>query len=102
MGCMASDVGCHGELRKAVEVSVGSDDMVYLTDDFNVPIKDGLYAKFGVTSRNRDGYVYVIRQTGSDFVKIGCSENVDMRVSQLQIANPYTLVIELTHRDQDM
>ena len=82
----------HGELRRAVEVSVGSDEMVYLTGDFNVPIKDGLYAKFGVTSRNRDGYVQRVQlaerqlsgiPAATDGKDLGDEDSVSARASFL-------------------
>jgi iron complex outermembrane receptor protein len=44
------------EFGGSVELEVGDDDMVYLTGDINVPIAEGLYSKFSVTSRQRDGY----------------------------------------------
>jgi iron complex outermembrane receptor protein len=44
------------EFGGSVEAQVGSDDMLYLTGDINVPIADGLYSKFSITQRDRDGY----------------------------------------------
>ncbi len=40
----------------SVEAQVGSDDMLYLTGDINIPITEGLYSKFSITQRDRDGY----------------------------------------------
>lgn len=39
-------------------------------------------------------YVYAIRMQGTEFVKIGISENVYNRLASLQTANPYPLVLE--------
>jgi iron complex outermembrane receptor protein len=40
----------------SVEAQVGSDDMLYLTGDINIPITDNLFSKFDITQRDRDGY----------------------------------------------
>lgn len=39
-------------------------------------------------------YVYFIRMRGTDYVKIGNTKNVVKRVADLQVSNPYKLVIE--------
>jgi iron complex outermembrane receptor protein len=44
------------EFAGSVELEVGDDDKVYLTGDINVPLAEGLYSKFSLTSRKRDGY----------------------------------------------
>ncbi len=47
----------HNEFAGSVEVEVGSDEMLYGTAHFNIPIAEGLYSNFSITQRNRDGYV---------------------------------------------
>jgi len=45
------------ELAGSIELQLGDDDKRYVTADVNVPLADGFYSKFSVTSRKRDGYV---------------------------------------------
>jgi len=101
----------HGELRRAVEVSVGSDEMVYLTGDFNVPIKDGLYAKFGVTSRNRDGYVQRVQlaerqlsgiPAATDGKDLGDEDSVSARASFLwEPSETLSFFLSADYTDED-
>lgn len=45
------------ELGGSLKLQVGNDAMLYTTADINLPIAEGLYSKFSVTRRKRDGYV---------------------------------------------
>ena len=45
------------EFAGSVEVEVGSDEMLYGTARFNIPIAEGLYSNISFTKRDRDGYV---------------------------------------------
>ena len=45
------------EYGGSAELKVGSDNMLYLTGDINIPITESFYAKFSVSNRDRDGYV---------------------------------------------
>jgi len=39
-------------------------------------------------------FVYFIRQSASDYVKIGIADDLDQRLSQLQVGNPVPLIVE--------
>ena len=41
----------------SAELKVGSDDMLYLTSNINIPLTDGFYSKISVTNRDREHYV---------------------------------------------
>jgi iron complex outermembrane receptor protein len=78
------------ELGGSVEVEVGSDEKFYVTGDINVPITDGFYSKFSVTSRQRDGYVDRVQlaerqQSGvaaeTDGVDLGDDDSTSARAS---------------------
>ena len=48
------------------------------------------------------GFIYFIRMTGTDYVKVGYSANVGARMSQLQTASPFPLSLISTQESSNM
>ena len=99
------------EFSGSVEVEVGSDDMFYVTGDINVPISEGFYSKFSVTSRNRDGYVNRVqlaeRQLSgipaqTDGVDLGDDDSLSARASFVwEASDTLNFFLSADYTDED-
>ncbi len=95
----------------SVELEVGSEDMIYLTGDVNIPLAEGLYSKFSVTKRDRDGYndrVQLAERQASgiaaatDGVDLGDDDSLSARASFVwEASDDLNLFLSADYTDED-